>query len=158
MSVGVMQNIAAYVKAVIAAVSQTAAGAVSIVTAGATEDGQKVTGSSIDCLGFDSAAFVLAARATLAASETLSIAVEIQESSDNSTWDTAVALQASTALLTDSGSGSTIEDELEIAVDLSGRKRYVRFNVTPTMSAGSTDTANWSALAILGGARDSTDC
>lgn len=131
-----------------------ASGDTIILTAGATEDGVKVTGQTIDRLYCDSCILTLAATATLANTKTLSFAAEYQTSSDGSTWDTAVSLQSSTALLTGDGVSTTFHGALELALKLGSdntMKRYIRFNITPTMSATGTDTAIWAANCVLGG-------
>jgi hypothetical protein len=131
---------------------------VNIVAAGAG-DNTKVTGETIDrfaayagdTLGeVMSADLCVCARAVLAASKKLSIAIEIEEADNSSfTSSTTTVLQASTALLTDSGSGSTLRGSSRLAVDLFARKRYVRFNVTPDLDASGTDTAQIATAAAL---------
>lgn len=157
MAVAPMQDIGAHVKQVYANGQETAAGVAIVLTAGATEDAVKVTGQSIDRLGFDSVSLATTAKATLAATKTLAFAVEYQTSSDDSTWATAVAMQASTVLLTGGGGGTNEEGCLELNLNMEGLPRYIRFNVTPDLSATGTDTAVWTSTATLGGARDSTD-
>jgi len=147
-----MDSASGQIKAAYACAQQTAAGVAIVLTAAATEDGVKITGESIDRLGYDSAALVVTAKASLANTKTLSFAAEYQDSADNSTWNTAVALYASTVLLTGSGSGTNEEGTKETALDLRGLARYIRFNVTPDLSATGTDTAVWAAVCILGGA------
>lgn len=137
-----------------AACSQVdASGDTIILTAGATEDGVKIEGETIDRLYFDSCIFSLGAVATLADTKTLAFAVEYQTSADGSTWDTAVALQASTVLIT-ATSATTFHGSLKLALKLgqdNTMKRYIRFNVTPDLSATGTDTAIWSATCVLAG-------
>ena len=41
---------------------------------------------------------------------------------------------------------------LSFAIDMKLRKRYIRFNVTPDMSATGTDTATFHTIAVMGGA------
>lgn len=122
----------------------------SIVAAGAG-DNSAVTGVTIDRLGYMAAKLVLAWSATLAANKKLSLAVEYQESADGSSWDTAVVLQALAAVATDSGAGSTMRGITEFDLNLKARKRYIRFNFTPDLDAGATDTAFIHALALLAG-------
>ena len=135
----------------------TAAGVAVVLTAGATEDGVKVTGTTLDRatpggVRYDSTALEVSGLATLAQDETLSFAVEYQDSADGSTWNTAVALQASTVAATGGTGGSNETVMVELDLDMSDLERYVRFNVTPAMSAASADTAVWSACAVFGGA------
>ena len=120
------------------------------ITAGGTGDGIALTGASIDRRGYGSANFVIAYKTTLASTQTLSFAAEYQESSDGSSWDTATALQASTAAKT--GAVTDGHGVVEFDINLEGKKRYIRFNFTPNLSASSTDTAVVYGTAILGGA------
>jgi hypothetical protein len=120
------------------------------ITAGGTGDNTALTGASIDRRGYGSANFVIAYKTTLAASETLSFAAEYQESSDGSNWDTATALQAATVAKT--GAVTAGHGVVEFDVNLEGKKRYIRFNFTPNLSASGTDTAVVYGTAILGGA------
>lgn len=136
-----MSDIGSYVKAVVC-------GAVS-ATAGGAGDNSAVTGASIDRLGYESCKLVIGYKTTLAASETLQFAVEYQESDDNSSWDTAVALQAATTAKT--GAATNFHGDVEFDVDLGAKKRYIRFNFTPNMSAAGTDTAICMAVCVLGG-------
>lgn len=129
-------------------------GAVS-ATAGGSGDATKITGDSIDRNQsggpFESAVVHINWRTTLASAETLTLAIEVQESADNSSWDTAVALQAATVVST--GVQTALDGVTEYDdVDFYKRKRYVRYNVTPNMSASGTDTTLLAYGAILGGA------
>lgn len=140
-------NIGAYVKSAVACAGR-------LVAAGAG-DATKVTGVSIDRAApggkiYGSCVIAIAAEAVLAAGKTLAFALEYQTSDDGSSYDTAVVLQASTVLLTDSGSGSTLQGILEFDLDLTGLKRFVRFNPTPDLNATGTDTAHWGAVCTLG--------
>lgn len=119
------------------------------VTAGGAGDNTAVTGVSIDRTGFGCAELCIAYKTTLAASATLKFAVEYQESSDGSSWDTAVALQAATTAET--GAQTDKVGQVRFSVDLTGKKQYIRFNYTPDLSAGATDTADTAAVAVLGG-------
>lgn len=123
----------------------------SSATAGGTGDASAVTGATIDRLGYGSAKFVIAYKTTLTDTKTLSYAAEYQESADGTNWDTATALQASTVAKT-GDSTTNFVGQVEFNLDLSGKKKYIRFNFTPDLSASSTDTALSAAVAILGGA------
>jgi len=144
-------DIAGAIHAVLAAYAQDSSADPLMTVAAATEDNVKVTGESIDRQGYDSCAFVLTGSAVLTEAKTASIAVEYQDSADNSTWNTAVALQASTVEATGDTGGSTEDLLIELALSLRGLERYVRFNVTLDLSHTSTDTAEWTAACILGG-------
>ena len=129
-------------------------GAPSLVTAGGTGDGVEVEGETLDRMTgtalADSCVLEIGFLAALADTESVSFAVDYQESDDGSTWDTAVELQASTAAATSSG-GTNEFGVVDLGLNLRGLKRYVRFNVTCTMSAGATDTALFAAVAVFGG-------
>jgi hypothetical protein len=134
------------------------------VTAAGAGDNTAVTGATIDTRGYGSAKFCVAWMTTLASAQTLKIAAEYQESDDNSSWDTAVALQAATTVKT--GAATAALGTTEFNVEFGGKangtasasqtlgRRYIRFNYTPDLSAGSADTADTSAVAVLGGATD----
>lgn len=122
------------------------------LVAGGTGDATAVTGATIDRLGYGSAKVVLVSRAVLAQAATLALAVEYQESSNGSDWDTAVALQASTTVATGGSGGSTELDITTFDIDLSGKKRYIRVNYTPNLSAANTDTAEATCALVMGGA------
>lgn len=151
MSVTPRTDIGAQVVAVQANAQATAAGAAIALVAGATEDGVKVTGTSINRRDSLSCVLSIMGLASLADTETLSLAVEYQQSADGSTWDTAVAMQASTVAATGSTGGTNETFAVELPLLLKGKKKYIRFNVTPAMSAATTDIAVWSASAILAG-------
>ncbi len=135
-----------------ASIAQDSSGDPKIVTAGATEDGAEVEGETIDRQGKQSGVVQIPWIAKLAQDKTLSLTVKRQESSDNSTWDTAVEIQAATVVATGGTGGSTEMGVTEIDENYAARKRYVRYNITPTMSATGTDIAIWAATATLGGA------
>lgn len=149
-NMSLQKNIGGYVKAFAGGASENS-GAASLITAAGTGDNAEVTGQTIDRDGYDSAVVSIAYLATLADTESISFAVDIQESSDGSSWDTAEELQAATTAVTSSG-GTNEHGVVELDVNLSGRKQYVRFNVTPNLSAGATDTALFATTVILGGA------
>lgn len=118
--------------------------------AAGTGDNTAVTGATIDRQGFGSGKAVVSWRTSLTAAKTLSLAVAYQDSADGSTWNTAVALQASTVVKT--GAATNSVDEVEFNIDFSGLQRYIRINFTPDLSHTSTDTVDIGAVLILGGA------
>lgn len=123
----------------------------SAIAAGAG-DNTKVTGLTIDRLGFRSGSILISYETALAEDATLTLAIEIQESDDDSSWDTAVVIQAATVVATGGTGGTTENGVLQIGDQWEARKRYIRYNVTPNLSAGATDTATWSGIVILGDA------
>lgn len=151
MSVLPSTDLGAYV-AVNAAGAPLVSSAPSEITAAGTGDNTKVTGQSIDLLNKgDGGCLIISGVATLQAAETFKWAVEIQESADGTNWDTAEVLQAATTLATGGEGGSTEYFVGKLDVNLKKRKRYVRFNVTPDLSASGTDKQVSSWLLLSGG-------
>lgn len=141
----------------VGAVIKTVNGGGSRFVAAGTGDNTKVTGATIDRMpagaaGFLSAVVAVLGRAVLAEDETLKFALEYQESADGSSWDTAVALYTATTVATGGAGGSTELAVKETDLDLSARKRYIRFNATPDLSASGTDTGEMLVAVTLGGA------
>jgi hypothetical protein len=120
------------------------------LTAAGTGDNTAVTGQSVDLIDYDGIKVVLGYKAALTDAKSLKLAVEYQESADDSSWDTAVALQASTIAVTSDG-GTTEYGTVEFDLDASKLKRYVRVNFTPDLDAAGTDTALVSCIVIKGG-------
>lgn len=131
-------------------VKNVACGAARVTAAGAG-DNTAVTGVTIDRLGYESCKVTAVYKTTLASAQTLSLQMEYQESADGSTWDTAVVLQAATVAQT--GVQTNKVGEVSYRLSLGGKKRYIRFNYTPDLSAGSADTADTAAVCTLGGAK-----
>lgn len=123
-------------------------------TAAGTGDNTKVTGATIDTDGFGSGSILIGYKATLAATKNLTLAIEVQESADGTTWDDAVALQATVIVATGEAGGSTETGVFKLADKLEGRKRYVRYNITPDLDASGTDTVSWFGIFAKGGARE----
>lgn len=129
-------------------------GAPKVIVAASADDDTKIIGETINRMTYGmpvAGVLEISTYYSLADTETLSLAVEIQESADGSAWDTAVALQAETVLVTASGAtvGGT---KHSTKLFLGDRKQYIRFNVTPDLSAGATDTASLSANLLMFGA------
>lgn len=127
------------------------------LVAGDAKDGVKQTGDTVDRYDSNSRNAAQSLKlgvawlATLAAAKTISITIEYQDSSDASTWNTAVAVQEVTVVGTGESGGSTETGIIEWDKDLSALDRYIRFNLTVTMSAAATDVANVAAIVTLGG-------
>lgn len=139
------------------AVVKTVNGGGSRFVAAGTGDNTKVTGATIDraIAGgsmFLSAVVAVLGRAVLTEAKVLTVALEYQESADGSNWDTAVALYSATTIATGGTGGSTELGVKETDLDLSSRKRYVRFNATPNLDASGTDTGEMLVAVTLGGA------
>lgn len=155
-----MRDLAGSVKSAVAG-SSTASSAPSLITAAGTGDNTKVTGQTIDRLGSsgsmaDSGVLAVAWQAALTNTKTLSFACELAESADGTNYDTAEVVQAATVVYT-AGSSATFHGVKEYTIDLSGRKRYIRFNLTPDLNASGTDTAVYGAVFVMGGYKVSKD-
>lgn len=131
-------------------------GAASLITAAGTGDNTKVTGATIDRKKTDSCVLHINYLATLQAAETISFTVELQHDDDSAMGSpTTVALYAKTAVATGAGNKSGV---LKVNVpNWHLYDRYVRFNVTPDLSASGTDTALFTACAVIGGYKHSED-
>ena len=95
-----------------------------------------------------SAKVVVAWKTTLAANKTLSLAFKMQDadtSGGSGSADAGVdaypngAAYASTAVVTNSGSGSTLTGTSEFDVNLTGLRQFVRAVITPDLNASGTD-------------------
>jgi hypothetical protein len=135
------------------------ASAFDAIVAGGAGNGVAVTGAKVDRLDpntgslANSAKFVLAWSATLAATKSLNLtAVKIEQSIDGTTWD-AAAFQTFTdpGTVATSAAGGTVTGTTSFAVELDPAKRFVRIDFTPTLTNTVTDTATIVALAVLGG-------
>jgi hypothetical protein len=123
-------------------------------TAGGDGDETAANGATIDLAGlgsrFNGAAFAVRANATLAESETLTLAAKIEDSADGSNWADLVA-SASVLTLTGGAGGSTEAGIGVVGVDLRSADRYIRVVATPDLSASGTDTASVDAVCVLTG-------
>jgi len=133
-----------------ALLTSAAAGAVFATAAGAG-DNTEVDGPYVDRSNHLSAKLVIAFKAVLQATETLSIAANLQDDADGAGAgvDFGDAL-ANAVVATGAGGGSTEEGTVELDVNLSGAKQYLRAQFTPNLSASGTDTAIVVATLILG--------
>lgn len=88
----------------------------------------------------------------LNAAETLKFAVQIQDDADGAgageDFGSAIPL---TVVATGDSPNSTETGTVEVDVDLSAAKRFIRAQITPDLSRGATDTAEWSATYVLYG-------
>lgn len=137
-----------------------------VVTAGTTADGNQYDGAAYDRLspgGTDNDLFLSAKAivqydaAGVGSTDTVTIAMQWQHSSLSSAgWaditdnlhDESTAVSVT---LTGTTAVSTFTGVLEADLDLSLAKRYVRIQVTPTLSATATDTVDIGGVLVLGG-------
>ena len=123
------------------------------VTAAGTGDNTEVNGAWVDRQGFNSLKVVIAYTATLGDAETLAVAANLQDASDDDgtgVADYGTAL-SSTVQTTGNSGGSTETGVVELDFDVSGADRYVRIQFTPNLSASGTDTAEMAAVYLLAG-------
>lgn len=149
MNVATMRDIGSYIT--------SRFGAFVAVTAGGSGDGVEQDGDAwIDRQGFDSCKVVVSWEAVLAHGETLTLAGNLQDATDNSgtgVADHGDALASAVVATADSG-GSTERGTTEFDVDLTGANQFIRPQFTATMSASGTDTAQVMATVIMGGAQE----
>lgn len=144
-----IHNIGAYV-------AERVASAPLAFTAAGAGDNATFTGIAIDRESFaggslpDSALFAILFGATLASGATLTVAVGVQDSADNSAWSDYATQAAQTAATGPSGGGA-VNGQVPFPVNLGSARRYVRANYKPDLSAAGTDTCVAIAAAALGG-------
>ncbi len=100
-----------------------------------------------------SAKLVIAFTAALGQDETLKFALNFQDATalaGTGVADFAAAVASTTAATGDSG-GSTETGTFEVDIDLSGARQFIRTQITPNLSAGGTDTVEWSSILVFYG-------
>lgn len=129
--------------------------AAAAVAAGAG-DSTTTTGVTVDRMNFsngsmpNSLAAGVAFEAVLATGKTLSIGYAVQDSADGTNWsDYQTATYA--AVATGSTAASAAAGVLEVGVNLSSARRYVRFNYAQDLSATQTDTSVTRAVGFAAG-------
>lgn len=123
-------NIGAYIQLLFCIIAQSA-------SAGA------INGPSIDRTGFFSCVLHGVAGAATGSPSAQSVIYKLQHSDDESTWEDFG--DAADALTADNG-------QVELDVDLSGAKRYVRCVATVALTGGSSPTLPVAGTLALGGA------
>ena len=131
-----------------------------VVTAGSTAaDGVEVDGTAIDRQSYTnpgsdmplSCIVVVEAYEALATAETATVKFNLQHA-DSSTgawadYDDKDGSTANTINLTTASGGT----ELQADFDLGSAKRWIRVQVTPTLSATSSDTVDYGGVVVFGG-------
>lgn len=126
------------------------------VTAGGAGDGTEQDGNWVSRIGRLSGKLIVNYTAVLAEGETLTLAANLQDASDSSgtgVADYGDAYAAAVVATGDTG-GSTERGTIEIDVDFGSADDYARCQVTPTLSAATTDTVALSASFAIGGASE----
>lgn len=147
MNVAFQRNIGSFLRAAPALASVT-------VTAGDGSDGVPQDGITLDRNAFVplclSAMLVLTAVAALNDGvDTAEISVTFQDSADGVSWDTYNAGPPSPVATTISEDGTSC---IAVKAQLGGARRYVRAQVTASLSRANTDTVTLTGVWIVGGA------
>lgn len=123
-------------------------------TAGGSGDNAEVNGATLDVQAIagkpNSVCFLVAATSTLAATKTLKITANLQDSADGTNF-TDITDPAVILTLTGATGGSTETGAAKLGFDLTKARRYVRIQATPDLNATGTDTAVMTGVAVFGG-------
>lgn len=151
MNRNMMHNGGAFSRSVFQAINKTAVAAGS---GDATEvNGAWVARELADVGKALSAKLIIAYTATLETGETLSFALNFQDATalaGTGVADFGAAVAAAVVATGDSG-GSTETGTVEVDIDLSGARDFIRTQITPDLSRGATDTCEWSAILVFYG-------
>lgn len=134
----------------------------SAATAGAGSDGAEVTTNSTTIRPggerFNAICCLLAVKGVLGATNTLTVAITIQEAKDDGAgsptdWQDVAAdavKGADSLVLTGGAGGSTERSVMKINIDPRRVRDFVRVQFTPTLSAGATDTSSIQPVWLFG--------
>lgn len=129
-----------------------------VITAGAGNDNVEINGNYIDRIGSNqglplSGVLLISFKAVLAEDKTLSIAANLQDAVDvGGTGVADFGNAIANAVVATGGSGGTTErGVVELDVDLSAARGFIRDQITADLSAANTDTVAISAVLVLGG-------
>jgi hypothetical protein len=127
----------------------------STAVAAGSGDNTEVNGAALDLLSFTtrfrSAKLAVAIAATLASGETITVAGQWQDSANGSSWSDYGSVVVASVAGTGPSGGGAVSGVVEMKVNLSGARRYVRCKATPNLSRAGTDTATMSGVYVLGG-------
>ncbi len=130
------------------------------ITAGAGNDNVEVDGNWVDRVGANQrlplcGKLLISFTAVLDAAETLSIAANLQDATDSAgagAADYGNAL-ANAVVATGGGGGTTERGVVELDVDLSAARQFLRSQVTADLSRANTDTVALSIVFVAAGDR-----
>jgi len=100
--------------------------------------------------GFGSGEVSLGYVATLQTDESFSATLKLETSKDGTTWATPEVLYEDLEVVT-AEAAETLTGQVNAKLNLTTRDKYVRFNVTPELTADDTDVVKWSLSLVLGG-------
>ncbi len=145
MSVTLKRNIESYLVAFAAQDNQS-------ILAGGAADGVAQTGNSFDRLSLDSRALSAAMYMTVTtvgvdSGDNVTVAYDVEDSADNSAWANFGPVITTFATPIDTNA-SFIDAN---PIDLAGARRYIRVNLTTTLAASATDTADVSLSVVMSG-------
>lgn len=117
--------------------------------AGSTYDNVAYVSGVVDTADYNYMKVAIPYTVSLASGKTASFAVSMEQSADNSSWDTAQVLQAATVAKTADGAAIVAgSDSIEFDLHAKDMKRYVRFSVTPDLNNTATDTLSGKIVAM----------
>ena len=128
-----------------------------VITAAAGNDGVEVDGNYVDRIGDNqglplSGTLIISWTAVLQDTETLTIAANLQDAADIAGTGVADYGNAfASAIVITATADATYRGVVEIDVDLSAARGFIRDQITADLSAGATDTVAISAVFVLGG-------
>lgn len=122
--------------------------------AGGGADGVEIDGDDVNRSNFNSALLLVTVKGAITASKTLTVAVQLQHADDDGAGaaGTYADLGATYAVASEVVDDTTTESMIEVSLDLSAVKEWVRVQITPTFSNTATDTGEVAAVWVLGGA------
>jgi hypothetical protein len=124
------------------------------LTAGAGTDNVEQTCATLDLRDdfgtkrFASLTAAIAATATLAAGETLTVTGIFEHSEDESTWEE-IGSDETVLVLEGPSGGATVTGAAVLGCNLAEADRHVRFKFKPDLSAAGTDTAKVASVYLL---------
>jgi hypothetical protein len=121
------------------------------IVAGSGTDNTTVTGSVIDKDGYDSGLLNVCYAMTLTTGKGATLTETIADSADNSTWNSATTL-VSAVEIEAATTGGAVKDCYTKEIDLTPYERYIKFTTLLDLEATQTDTGDYQASLILGGA------
>jgi len=111
-----------------------------------------VDGSSVDTQGFNSAVIKASGAAASGSPSAATLAVKLQESSDNSTWSDALDTTGTVIGFTLTVTSAAASNLARIEALGTTRKRYLRAVITPAFTGGTSPAALGLAEIVLGNA------